>query len=106
MYHVAAILRRRGKVVKVGVNSSKTHPKYTRTYHDGSSVSYMHAEMSALRFAKPGDELEVMRFKKDGYGMTMAKPCLHCHRFIEQCGISKVRYTNWHGKWEEMSVSG
>ena len=103
LYHVVAILRRKGKVIKTGVNSNKTHPRFTRTYDDGTIASHMHAEMSVLRYARPGDEIEVMRFKKCEHGMTMAKPCVHCCKFLEQSGVSKVRYTNWDGEWEEIN---
>ena len=40
-YHLAAILRRNGKVVKVGENTSKTHPKFKRKYSkDGEANPY------------------------------------------------------------------
>lgn len=104
VYHLAAILRRKGKVVKVGVNSSKTHPRFTRMYPDGSVASHMHAEMDALRFAQPGDTLEVMRFKKCGHEYAMAKPCPYCMKHIRESGIRRIRYTNPEGEWEEIRV--
>jgi len=104
-YHLAAILRRKGRVVRVGENTSKTHPRFTRTYKDGSVSSHMHAEMNVLRFAEPGDELEVMRFKKCAHAFAMAKPCLFCMKHIRASGISKVRYTNEAGEWEELKVA-
>ena len=61
-YHLAAILRRNGKVIRIGENTSKTHPRFRRQYPDGSWASHMHAEMNVLRFAKPGDEIEVIRW--------------------------------------------
>jgi len=103
-YHLAAILRRNGKVVRVGENTSKTHPRFRRQYADGSWASHMHAEMNVLRFAKPGDEIEVMRFNKRGYEFTMAKPCKFCQAELRKSGIKKVKYTNWSGSWEEMRV--
>ena len=105
-YHLAAILRRRGRVVKIGENTSKTHPRFKRKYPDGTWASHMHAEMNVLRFAKPGDELEVLRFKKCSHERTMAKPCSICMTALIKAGISKVRYTNWDGKWEEISLKG
>lgn len=104
VYHLAAILRRKGRVVRVGINSSKTHPRFTRTYPDGSIASHMHAEMDALRFSQPGDTLEVMRFKKCEDGLAMAKPCQYCMRHIQHAGIKSVKYTNPEGVWEEMVV--
>ena len=101
-YHLAAILKRNGKVIKIGENTSKTHPRFKRVYPDGTHGSHMHAEMHVLRFARPGDVLEVIRFKKCDHGMTMAKPCLYCIRHIKDAGIKKVRFTNWMGDWEEI----
>jgi len=53
----------------------------------------MHAEMDVLRFAQPGDELEVMRFRKDG-SLGMSKPCKFCQRHIRSAGIRRVYYTD------------
>jgi deoxycytidylate deaminase len=101
-YHVAAILRRRGDVIKIGENTDKTHPRFKRQYADGSWASHMHAEMNVLRFAQPGDELEVIRFRKCSHEWTMARPCSLCIDQIRKSGIKKVKYTNWDGEWEEL----
>ena len=98
-YHIAAILYRGGKPVKVGVNTSKTHPLAHRTFPDGKSSAGLHAEMNVLRFAQPGDDLEVIRFKKNG-DWTMAKPCRFCQRLIEDKKIGRTRYPNWEGEWQ------
>ena len=99
-YHIAAILKRKGKTIKIGENTNKTHPRFKRQYNDGSWASHMHAEMNVLRFAEPGDEIEVMRFSKCGNHLTMAKPCQHCEKEIVKSGIKSVKYTNWNGEWE------
>jgi tRNA(Arg) A34 adenosine deaminase TadA len=103
-YHLAAILRRNGKVVRIGENTNKTHPRFKRQYSDGSWSSHMHAEMNVLRFAKPGDEIEVMRFKKCDLELTMAKPCSICVKAILAAGIRKVKYTDWKGRWQELNL--
>ena len=103
-YHVAAILRRKGKVIRVGINSDKTHPRFKRKYEDGTWAAHMHAEMDVLRFAQPGDELEVMRFRKSDNSFAMAKPCRHCMPHIIGSGISKVRYTDDNGRWKELQL--
>ncbi len=103
-YHLAAILKRRGKVVKIGENTDKTHPRFKRMYSDGSFASHMHAEMNVLRFAQKGDTIEVMRFTVCEEHPTMAKPCPLCEGHMRAAGISKVRYTNWDGQWEEMRL--
>ena len=103
VYHLAAILKRGKIVVKVGENTFKTHPRFKRIYPDGTTGSHMHAEMNVLRFAKPGDTIEVLRFLKTG-GRAMAKPCGHCMKHIRAAGIKKVRYTNSDGNWEYFKV--
>ena len=101
-YHLAAILRRKGRVVRISVNSDKTHPRFKRRYEDGTYAAHMHAEMDAVRFALPGDELEVMRFRKTDNKFAMAKPCKWCMKHIKEAGIKKVTYTNEKGEWEEL----
>lgn len=102
VYHLAAILRRKGRVVKIGINTDKTHPRFTRTYPDGTIASHMHAEMNVLRFAEPGDTLEVLRIRKLDKKFAMAKPCTYCMKFIKSAGISKVSFTNEAGDWEDL----
>ena len=103
-YHLAAILKRGKATIKIGANVDKTHPRFERTYQDGSQAAHMHAEMNVLRFAEPGDEIEVMRFKKCDHVITMAKPCDLCMSEMRKAGIKKVRYTNWNGEWEELTL--
>ena len=104
-YHLAAILRRKGRVVKVGENTNKTHPRFKRQYKDGTWGSHMHAEMNVLRFAQPGDEIEVMRFTKCNHDLTMAKPCEICMEEMRKAGIKRVKYTNWNGEWETINLT-
>ncbi len=104
-FHIAAILRRKGKVVRIGENTNKTHPRFRRQYEDGEWAANMHAEMNVLRFAQPGDIVEVMRFSKCSHELTMAKPCPLCMKHLKESGISKVRYTNWQGDWETIVIN-
>ena len=104
VYHVAAVLKRNGRPVRIGENTCKTHPRFKRQYKDGTWGAHMHAEMNVLRFAQPGDEIEVMRFTSCSDHMTMAKPCPLCEAEIKNAGIKRVRYTNWDGDWEEMRL--
>jgi deoxycytidylate deaminase len=101
-YHIAAILRRKGRVIRIGINSNKTHPRFLRKYPDGTWGCHMHAEMDVLRFAQPGDDIEVMRFAKSTGEKTMAKPCRHCQKHLITSGIRRVTYTNEQGDWERL----
>ena len=89
--------------MRIGINSSKTHPRFKRQYKDGTWAAHMHAEMDVLRFAEPGDELEVMRFRKCQHTLAMARPCDLCMEHIRSAGIKTVRYTNEKGEWEELA---
>ena len=102
-YHLAAILKRKNKPVYIGINQDKTHPMAFREYNNKSMAASLHAEMDALRFSKPGDSLEVIRFLKDG-DMTMAKPCEFCEPLIKKYNLSSVKYTNWSGSWENLNL--
>lgn len=101
-YHLAALLKRKGRIVRIGINSSKTHPRFKRQYKDGTWAAHMHAEMDVLRFAEPGDDIEVMRFRKRLDTLAMARPCELCMSHIREAGIKTVRYTNERGEWVEM----
>jgi len=103
-FHVAAILRRSGNIVRIGTNSDKTHPKFKRTYPDGSTGAHMHAEMDVIRFARSGDELEVMRFRRSDNMLAMAKPCRFCMKHIREAGITSVSYTDDDGVWKRMKL--
>lgn len=103
-YHLTAILRRNGNVIKMGENTNKTHPAFKRQYPDGTWSSHMHAEMNVLRFAKPGDTIDVMRFSPKSEELTMAKPCKLCMKFMREAKIKKVRYTDWDGIWQEIKI--
>lgn len=100
-FHVAAILQRKRKTVKICTNTLKTHPKYHRQAKSGHYIASMHAEMNACRFAKPGDTLYVLRVNKEGR-LTMARPCALCQDAIKEAQISRCYYTNWEGQWIRM----
>lgn len=103
-FHVAAVLRRNGKIIRVGTNTNKTHPRFIRRYSDGTFAAHMHAEMDVLRFSEPGDELEVMRFRRADNQLAMAKPCKYCMVHIRAAGIRTVRYTDEQGRWMHLDL--
>ena len=103
-YHLAAILRRKHQAIKIGENTNKTHPMFKRSYPDGATAAHMHAEMNVLRFAKPGDTIEVFRIAKETGEYTMAKPCHFCVAAMKKAGIKKVKYTDWNGEWKVMKL--
>lgn len=101
-FHLAAFLYRGKSLVRIGINTDKTHPQFQRVYSNGEENYSLHAEMDVLRFAKPGDSIFVMRWDKSGE-RTMAKPCAHCQRYLHQAGINDVTYSDWDGKLVSLS---
>lgn len=98
-FHLAAILWRKGKLIRIGINSTKTDPSFQRYYSNGHSTC-AHAEMDALQVAKSGDYLEVMRWNPYGEVMN-AKPCGFCQLRIKRFGVN-TRFTNKEGKWTSL----
>ena len=99
LYHLTAILKRKGSIIRMASNSNKTNPIAKRVFSNGDVLYTMHAEMNVLRYAMPGDELVVLRWHKNGEP-AMAKPCCYCSKLIVEKGIKKVTYTNENGEME------
>lgn len=100
-FHLAALLWRRGKLIRIGINSDRIDPANIRYFEDGDNACCTHAEMDALSVARPGDYLEVMRWKANGK-KAMAKPCDYCQMRIRRLDIN-VRYTDEQGKWARLT---
>lgn len=90
-FKLGAAIVKRGKVLVVGNNSSKTHPKF------GSKDNYMtmHAEGNALFNAKKlGIDVKGAMMVVYRKNWLCAKPCDSCQKLIKNAGIKKVIYTN------------
>lgn len=104
-FHVVAWVER-GKTPVIGVNGCAEKPEFRRRFKDGKECFISHAEMDAvskLRDISPHDVLHVMRFTKRG-NISMAKPCKYCQQYLRKKGIKKVRYTDWNGEWQKMTI--
>jgi tRNA(Arg) A34 adenosine deaminase TadA len=95
-YHLGAILWRKKKPVSIRANTKKGHPQCVRTLSSGSRTSSMHAEMNVLRFSKPGDDIEVLRWGKMG-DILCSKPCDMCYRAMRSAGIRTVTFIDKNG---------
>lgn len=102
-FHVAAALYRGKSLIRIGVNTDKTHPQFHRVYKNGEEGYSLHAEMDVARFAKPGDKVFVMRWDKSGE-RTMAKPCSHCMKYLAKVGVEFVIYSDWNGDFVKMKI--
>ena len=101
-FHLAALLWRDNKLIRIGINGIRSSSSFRRFYSDGDMADCSHAEMDALQFYKPGDRLEVFRWTKNGK-LALAKPCKYCMKRIKRLKV-KVRYTNSKGEWESLSL--
>ena len=104
-FHVVAWIER-GKTPIVGVNGNSEKPEFRRRFKDGKECFISHAEMDAvsrLREISSSDVLHVMRFTKNG-SISMAKPCQYCQGYLKKKGIKKVKYTDWNGEWQKMTL--
>jgi hypothetical protein len=99
-FHFAALLWRRGKLIKIGINSQRTSTSFQRFYRTRIILEAIsaHAEMDALQVAKLGDFLEVLRWDSKGQRRN-AKPCHFCQLRINRFGV-ETRYKDEEGKWK------
>lgn len=84
-----AVLVKKGKVISVGFNKVKTHPKSPHPFNQ------IHAEVDAIfnsRTNLKGTELYIYRETKDGLP-AMSKPCAHCQKLINSVGIKRIYYS-------------
>lgn len=91
-YRVGAALYQRKRLLTVGSNSLKTHPKVLKHFE----YPYLHAECEAiLRAGLDNCEdttLIVARLRMDG-SFGLAKPCECCEALARDVGIRDVIYT-------------
>jgi len=95
---VGAAIATGGRVLSVGSNSYKTHPRSTSPYKT------IHAEFSAFLRARTelsGATLYVVRLLATG-DLGMAKPCPDCQRFIAKMNLKKIIYSTDHGFAEQL----
>ena len=94
------MLAKGNRVLGVGFNKPKTHPKLkTWSYVEGSGI---HAEMSACLGLGPqrlvGSSIHVARLLRNGE-WGLAKPCFACQNFLRHAGVRSMFYTVKPGEW-------
>ena len=89
-HKIGAVLVKRNKVMGVGFNKIKTHPK------SNHSFKMIHAELSAILNASKSDlngcSIYVYRETKDNLPAN-SKPCLYCQRLLKDVGIREAFHT-------------
>lgn len=90
-FKIGAAIVKRGRLLSIGHNSTKTHPKF------GSKKNFMtlHAEGAAIYNAnKLGIDVKGATIIIYRRNWLNSKPCESCQRLIEKAGIAKIIYTN------------
>src|SRR3990167_10713106 len=88
-HKLGAVIVEGNKIVSVGFNGGKTHPK------SNSYNKVLHAEEQAILLAKRSlynCEIYVFRRTKQG-NLGMSMPCKSCFRLIIKSGIKTIHYT-------------
>jgi len=102
LYRHGALLRKGKKILSLGWNCGKTHPRLKEFNH---SSKYLHAEIHAilgLSFEElHGSTMYVVRLTAAG-NLANSRPCVSCIEACRQVGISKVVYSMHAGKIGEI----
>jgi deoxycytidylate deaminase len=98
-YHLGACVVKKNRVLGIGFNRNRTHPKANSLYH------YLHAEIDSLlglNFTQlKNATMYIYRETKLG-APALAKPCPSCRIAIENSGIKRIIYTTHLGYTEEV----
>lgn len=98
--HIAFLVKN-GKIVHIGTNSCRTHPKTLEYPYQNHQLVGLHAELAVcLKSGKEdlgGYEMIVLRFDRTGK-LNNSKPCCGCQSVIKQFNIDKVWYSNSKGE--------
>lgn len=103
--HVA-ILVKKNKIVKIGWNKNRTHPKTKEFPYLGSKNKYskvnvgIHAELDVIMKAGKDDlsDHELIVLRVDGTGkLNNSRPCIGCCGVIDQFGLKNVYFSDSNG---------
>jgi hypothetical protein len=97
--HIAFLIKS-SKIVHIGTNSCKSHPKTLKYDYENHQLVGIHAELSVCM--KSGKEnlndykMIVLRIDRTGK-LNNSRPCCGCQSVIKQFNIGEVWYSDKHG---------
>jgi len=104
-FHLGAVLAKGKKVISVGFNNDRTHPRMQKFNPDKSYAPGLHAEVHSCMGVPDnelrGADLYVVRVTKTGR-IAMAMPCAICRKFLSDAGVRRVYYSNKQGEMETL----
>ncbi len=99
-FHVAAIFRKK-RLISLGFNTIKTHPKAIRFYPSYKYENATHSEMLAVIRAKledfSGCDLIVVRVDNNNL-INNSKVCIHCAAFLKTMNFDNIYYSDSSGQ--------
>lgn len=85
-----AVLVRKGKIIGIGFNQSKTHAQSNHPFRT------IHAEFSAIINSQLQEfdncEMYIVRKRKNGT-LANSKPCYFCERMLKSLSVKRVYYS-------------
>ena len=99
--HVAFLVFK-GKIIKIGFNKNKSHPRNLQHpyYHTDGSLPGIHAELDCCLKAGEDDlskySMIVIRHNLS-MELAISKPCIGCQSVLKQFGITDVYYSTSYG---------
>lgn len=91
-HRMGSIIVYKGKVMGLGFNSTKTHPRSNHSH------SMTHAELSAILNSRledfTGCSIFVYRELKNG-SPAPSFPCGHCFKMLKSLGFKEILYTDY-----------
>lgn len=103
--HIAFLVKQ-GKIVRIGLNSAKSHP--SSLYHGYKDYQHtgLHAELNVC--LKSGKEnlkkykMVVIRVNRNNQ-LENSKPCPGCQSVIKQFNVGEVWYSNSEGNFVKLN---
>lgn len=96
-FPMAAILVKKNKVISVGMNRHKTHPKQKRRISEDGIVfgkNKIHAELDCLiRSPVEVDGSMMVVVRRNATGVGLAKPCVNCEELLREYGVKRVIFS-------------
>lgn len=102
--HVACLVKQ-DKIVKIGWNKNRTHPKTKKfpyvNYRYSKFDVGIHAELDVVLKAGVDDlsKYSIVVLRVDGNGkLNSSRPCRGCMSVLQQVGIAEIYYSDATGK--------
>lgn len=107
--HVAVLVKK-NRIIKIGWNKHRTHPRTKRFPYVGSNIKYnnvnvcIHAELDVLMKSGKSDlsDHEIIVLRVDGENkLNNSKPCYGCMTALKQHKLKNIYFSNSDGKIEQ-----